>query len=366
MNLLCPNCQKMLTVPEQYAGQLMKCPLCSNTFTVPALPAGGGSDPVLPSPPEPARLTSEAEIDLSPPPLPAAPPPEPAFASGPGEPAFPTGTPKVDPKPAEPKLVEPKPIPTTPTGSLDNGGYSRTVRLAANVAILQWVPVVAVVLIFFLQFFPWVGVYPGGVPAVTQTAWDAAFGLYTADPDMKKLFRIVTPAEAADNNEKKSKDETKEVSNAPGFGPLTFFYLIPFFLLTLVFTIFVAAQPYLTMKLPPQVEQVLPYKWSILAGLNVILLLFLTLQLLLNFSLESSVANWIETKPEFKKDKDPSTPEVKERDAKIGKELASIRRTNYLRLAFFLHIVATAAAGLVYWVERRGPGKPLPALELKW
>ena len=39
MNLLCPNCQKMLTVPEQYAGQLMKCPLCNGTFTVPALPS---------------------------------------------------------------------------------------------------------------------------------------------------------------------------------------------------------------------------------------------------------------------------------------------------------------------------------------
>ena len=46
MNLLCPNCQKMLTVPEQYAGQLMKCPLCSNNFTVPALPRSDEPDPV--------------------------------------------------------------------------------------------------------------------------------------------------------------------------------------------------------------------------------------------------------------------------------------------------------------------------------
>src|SRR5262249_54139783 len=38
MNLLCPNCQKMLQVPEQYAGQQMKCPLCTGAFTVPALP----------------------------------------------------------------------------------------------------------------------------------------------------------------------------------------------------------------------------------------------------------------------------------------------------------------------------------------
>jgi formylglycine-generating enzyme required for sulfatase activity len=29
----------MLTVPEEYAGQLMKCPLCYGTFTVPALPS---------------------------------------------------------------------------------------------------------------------------------------------------------------------------------------------------------------------------------------------------------------------------------------------------------------------------------------
>src|SRR6516225_3117625 len=46
MNLLCPNCQKPLTVAEQNAGQLMKCPLCNNTFTVPALaPAMAPGEP---------------------------------------------------------------------------------------------------------------------------------------------------------------------------------------------------------------------------------------------------------------------------------------------------------------------------------
>jgi hypothetical protein len=268
----------------------------------------------------------------------------------------------VEPKPAEPKPAEAKP-PAAPAGT---GGYTRTVRVAANVTVLQWVPVVAVVLIFFLQFFPWVGVYPGGVPAVTQTAWGAAFGSYTADTDMKPLFRVITPAEASDNNEKKSKDETKEVSNAPGFGPLMFFYLIPCFLVTLVVSVFVAAQPYLSVKLPPQVEQLLPYKWSILAGLNVILLLFLTLQLLLNFSLESSVANWIETRPDLKREKDPSTPELKQHEARVGRELAQIKRTTYLRFAFVLHVLATAAAGLVYWIERRGPSAPMPLIEAKW
>src|SRR4051794_3266706 len=39
MNLLCPNCSRMLTVPDQYAGQIMRCPLCSGVFTVPDPPA---------------------------------------------------------------------------------------------------------------------------------------------------------------------------------------------------------------------------------------------------------------------------------------------------------------------------------------
>jgi serine/threonine protein kinase len=38
MNLLCPSCDNVLTVPKQYAGQMMKCPVCMNNFTVPKPP----------------------------------------------------------------------------------------------------------------------------------------------------------------------------------------------------------------------------------------------------------------------------------------------------------------------------------------
>jgi hypothetical protein len=34
-NLTCPHCRRLLTVPKEYAGQLMKCPLCASTFRVP-------------------------------------------------------------------------------------------------------------------------------------------------------------------------------------------------------------------------------------------------------------------------------------------------------------------------------------------
>src|SRR5438105_269211 len=80
MNLLCPNCQKMLTVPEQYAGQLMKCPLCSGTFTVPALPqpAFGAPEPSAPPPPPPPPPVGGDIYTMRQEP---EPPPAPAFST---------------------------------------------------------------------------------------------------------------------------------------------------------------------------------------------------------------------------------------------------------------------------------------------
>src|SRR5438128_387044 len=105
MNLLCPNCGKMLTVQEQYAGQMMKCPLCAGTFTVPALPAGGVEPPatvpppVPPTPgPDPYALRSEPAHESEPAFTPAG-PPEPAFSLAPSEPAFATSPADIAPPP---------------------------------------------------------------------------------------------------------------------------------------------------------------------------------------------------------------------------------------------------------------------------
>src|SRR5947199_10754849 len=52
MEFLCPNCQKPMNVPDQFAGTLMKCPLCAAPITVPALaPRPGPVPPVPPGPP---------------------------------------------------------------------------------------------------------------------------------------------------------------------------------------------------------------------------------------------------------------------------------------------------------------------------
>jgi len=211
------------------------------------------------------------------------------------------------------------------------------------------VPLVCIVLIFFLQFFSWVGIYPGGVPLVSQNAWQAAFGLTPApDKDLKDTFPI-----------------SKEKETEPGVSLLLLFYLVPFFLVTLVVSVGVAVLPYVKVQLPPQVQQLLPWKWAIITGLNAILLLFLGLQVVLNFSLETVFNRYVNEQPEFKKSAE-TTKDEKLLEVKKGQLLTWPQRTIWLRLTVWLHILSTLAAAYVYCMEKRGPGKPLPRLELQW
>src|SRR5438874_10240281 len=70
MDFRCPSCQKDLTVPDEYAGQLMKCPLCQNTFQAPALPPPVAQAPPATSPPAGPgtyAVTTEAGPPITPP-----------------------------------------------------------------------------------------------------------------------------------------------------------------------------------------------------------------------------------------------------------------------------------------------------------
>src|SRR5258707_6610778 len=66
MKLICPSCQKELTVPDQYAGQVMKCPLCAGNFTAPTLPqAPDASPPVSAAPAHTYGLAPEPIVPVT-------------------------------------------------------------------------------------------------------------------------------------------------------------------------------------------------------------------------------------------------------------------------------------------------------------
>lgn len=325
MNLLCPNCQKMLTVPDEFAGQMMKCPLCSGTFTVPGLP--GAAPPSSPSTGPETDVYSirhEPSPPSSPPPLSFSPPPPPP------------------PLPETATTLTPAPKP-----SLTHTDYQHSLSGALNPHVLPWIAPLCLLLVFFLQFVDWDGIYPGGVPAVTGNAWYAAFGTYTVDGDLKNLVHF-------------GEDDKLK----PGVSILTIFYLILFFPALLV-TIASVVLPMLQIKLPAQVERLMPWRWGIVAAANLLVFLFLALQLLLGFSLDSRYRDWVD-KETKSTESNPTTQEKKTADARRGELLERLRHTFWLRLVVLLHLIAIISSALMFWIDRRGVIRPLPKWELKW
>jgi len=172
MELLCPNCQKKLTVPEQYAGQLMRCPLCQGTFTVPALPLA-----VAPGD------AAAAYSSLAPPP----PPKQEAY----GLAAEPTAASPVSPGPLPPISDE---MPSARDSSraapsaagfvstppaAPSQGYTTVRTLSANPKTVLWLAPGGLALAFLLSLFPYATIITvkDDVPTVLAgKAWSLGFG----------------------------------------------------------------------------------------------------------------------------------------------------------------------------------------------
>lgn len=330
MNLLCPNCQKMLTVPEEFAGQLMKCPLCNGTFTVPGL--AGAAPPAPPPPPAETDFFSIRQ-DPVPPPSPPAPP---VFSH-------------LEPPPS----TATTPAPPAPKPSLAPEDYQHSGTVWFSSRVLPWIAPACLLLVFFLLFLDWDGLYPGGVPAMTGNAWAAAFGAYTVDGDLKNSVRSGRTYFIEDEKHK------------PGVSVLTIFYLLLFFP-TLFVTIGSVVLTMISIKLPPQVEKLLPWRWGILAAVNLILFLFLGLQVLLGFSLDNQYKEWVDSEMKREAKDNPPTKDRKEADVHRGELLEVLRHTFWLRLVVLLHLAAILSAVLTFWINQRGTHRPLPKLELRW
>lgn len=349
MNLLCPSCQNPLTVPEQYAGQLMKCPLCNNNFTVPALPA---STPAAPSPapppsspPTPALETYGVAAD---PVLPAAPP-----SAAPSLELAPTLIPGA--MPALPSIVAPAAAstPASPAPPAAPAGYTRKAAFALNPRVVPWIAPICLFVVFVLTFFPWVGYFPGGYGVLTQSAWGAAFGGYSVD----KVF------DSKMEWEKSTKDDEK-----PGAGVLLIFFLLALAPAVLLGAAAVAL-PRIKgqVKLPPVATRLEPFRWLLTTAVTLIALLFLLLQLLTGFSLEARTRDKIDKASEAARK--AATPEgEKFVDIQDGMKLGAfmMHRTLWLRLSFFLLVLAALGAGTAHWLEQRGPNRPLPRFEAMW
>jgi hypothetical protein len=368
MELLCPSCQRKLTIPDHFAGQMAKCPMCNNTFTAPELPATPAAAfepaPFPPTPPAAPVVTPAPDISPTPPALPApllSPPPAVTPAPGPVD-----GHRRASPPPPLPGLVPGEiappavsmPLPAAPAAGAPAptpGDYAHRLSVHVNPHVLQWLAVVAVLTVFLLSFFPWVGRYPGGVPFVTQSAWQAAFGAESGpDEEAKKLEKklpaAMRPAGGGAN----------EVS--PGAnGPMIVYVLllVPALLLT------VAAAVWQLLPLPGALQRLRPWRWAFVAGVALLALVLLVLQEVSGFKLENRVTTEADSAEKKAATGGASPAETRRLALDRGLRLSQLHRTAALGWATGLNALAVVCAVLVFWAERRG-ARPLPRVDVLW
>jgi hypothetical protein len=169
----------MLSVPEEFAGQMMKCPLCDGTFPTPSLPGAplggfGGPQKSAQTPPTSPMLPETYSLE----PAPAPPAPKP--------PATPNRTPPMDvpdtfstSPPAAPIRkkdriprdgVENVAARRKPSEPVVPGEYKRTFTVRLDLGVLTWLPPALLTVLFLLSFFPW-----ETYDTASYNLWECAF-----------------------------------------------------------------------------------------------------------------------------------------------------------------------------------------------
>jgi hypothetical protein len=338
MEILCLNCQRKLTIPEQYAGQQMKCPLCQGIFTAPSLPPTTAPDILPAAPPAPSPAAAP------PSPTPAAVPPAPAAGPAPPAPAPPPFTPATLPQP---------PVPGEHTGRFSTWISPR---------YLQFVPLALLLLVFLLTFFPWVGVYMGGYGIDTQNAWQAAFASVSTSSDLEDMSWLKPREEGKGPKGAFTRPPGIEV----GVSVLTIFYLLGLFAI-LFFVVAAIALDFTGKFVPPQVEKFTRWRWVAVAVVALLSFFVLLLQDVIPFSLESRAADAVDK--EFRKD-DSGGSAASAIDRKHQTVIRNflvqfVSRTAWYRWAFWLHFWALVFCVVVMLANLRYPA-PCPRVDVWW
>src|SRR5262245_37943092 len=337
MRLICPSCQKPVTVPDADAGKSTMCPECGHNFPAPELysmaPVEMPSH--LPPPPPPA--------------LPAPPPPElprPRNEPLPAPATSPPGLPASSPE-APPPMSESRADLSTPEGA-------RVRWLTISLRGIQWLPLVCLTLIFLLTFFKWIGMYPAGYKAYAQNAWQALFASFSTDPVSNRVYQLEGPL-----NEKIRAS----------------MWMLPY----LVFLMAAVALTWaghvfqrMNVQPPPWMQGVWQHRTRLLIGLVATTMLVLLLQAAIGFGLENAAyrgaqdaaaAESAEARRGAPTDK---TPEEEQIDAlRVARIYGGYHMdaTFWLNIVVFLHLLALAGVLLENWLVRRGK-RPEPRIGL--
>jgi hypothetical protein len=332
MEILCPNCQRKLTISEQHAGQMMKCPLCAGTFTAPALPSA------------PATPESPIFALAEPPPVLPAPVPPVVVA------------PSMAPPPPKPPKQAPLPVPSPAPRSSAPADYSGKFTIWLSPLYMQYVPAVALFLVFILTFFTWVGYYPGELTVDTQSAWQAAFGRVTTDLNFETIS-IVQPKRAEDEVTIRMMPRV-----VPGFDFLLFMFLLLLFV-NLVVAVVAVALNFSMQILPAMLQPYVSWRWPVLALITVVVYGLLQLNDYVGFNLHRRAMEDIDAIARRRDQAATTADEKLEIRRQRGELLRSLEETYWYRSARRLYFLAVLFAALTMLAELRSP-RPCPRVDL--
>jgi hypothetical protein len=345
MNVLCPYCQKMQTVPDSMAGQTAACTNCRQTFPVPSLPQPfyepAGTPLSTPTQGSAAPAKNSPVGDAGAEIFNISMEPAPTESRSKSTPVAP---------PRQPKREKPEPAPSPlPSREKPNAAampsasdYVHHYTLMIRPAAVALVAPIALLLVVVFWFFSWTGAFPGGHAVYTQSALQMMYGGHTPNPVGEKVFHL----------------ESKLAERIPWNG-LMFLYLLA----TLGALAFVLA-PMLTspghLRLPPMLERLWPWRWLIALALATIALLLLAAQSSIGFGLETAVGAIVRDDiAQLKLPADtPEEQQIVELNAGRIAGSLNVHRTWWWRLALLAHLAAVLGLAAEWFLHR--PTNPLP------
>jgi hypothetical protein len=357
MRVFCPTCSEPINIADDLAGKATFCPLCKSPFSAPALFSGGNATPTTitpaapadPSPPAPtAPAASPSTYSI----LPPSPAPTPPTSTLPPM-SMPKPSPNYAPAPP-PAAVPPAPASSAPAPP---GTYSGSFGFSFSPEIVQWMAPVFLAIALFLTVFSWNGAYPGGHGVYTQSPWGAMFGVFSTDPVGDDVFKY---------NPKKPSENQTPLSKQVSMNFLMLLF-IPLLFLTTVAAFIFTLLPQLKLKVPPQLEPLVPWRMAIVAGLSALLLGMLCLQSMRGFGLENALIERAEG--EIQKERDAAVKPDEQATVEIKQGMLrgglNLHHTFVMQLAVWCLVLAVFG-GVAAFVMMRRVDKPHPRFELMW
>jgi hypothetical protein len=325
-----------VTIADDLAGQATFCPACKAAMTAPVLPPMPN---MLLDPAPPPSSSASAHVTTSSP-SPSEPGKESAMTASITNPTLP-----------------PAPTISAPGAAAHPAppNYAHTCGFSISPEVTQWIAPAALVLCLILTLFPWNGVFPGGHSAYTQSAWGALFGGYRFDPVADKILKLETPG-----------GDQKPLGRLVHSNWLMFFYLA-LLMAGVALSVASALVPRLKIQLPPQVEQLVPWRMAAVAGVAFILTALLTLQMLNGFGLENAIVEDFDARRQAEHDAAKTPEEIKTFEIKRAIDLdgLNVRQTTAVELVLLLNVLSVFGAAITFLLHRR-THLPWPRAEFVW